>query len=174
MWHTRRQADAGADNINLIPAVFKQAEAFDTVGFFFKQVDESQNFFCFQTMDAVDNDGIGILDISAALFVRFGNIHFMGEQLQAESAEGAACDFTFGINTMNLRAQCGQQFGRYQIRFVDDGKVAVAQLMFHHLYIANLFHEVVRIYKTNGSALVIMFQNGAVLRTVQDLSLIHI
>lgn len=165
MRHTAGEADSAADHIDLIPTVLKQAEAFDAVGFGYKLLDESNHLFPWKAMDAVEYNRVGTQLDGQVLLAFVGGVgeQVVFQQLQAEPAVGAAGDVAVGIDAVDLGFDGGEQLGGDQVRLIDDRQMTVAQLQANHLYILNLFHEVVRIDQTDDALHLIVFgEQGAV------------
>lgn len=165
MWHTAGTADPAADDINLIPSILEQAEALDAVGFGYKLLDEGNHLFPWKAMDAVEHNRVGT-QLGGQVLLAFGSgvgEQVVFQQLQTESAVGAAGDVAVGIDSANLRFDGGKQLRGNQVCFIDDRQMTVAQLQANHLYILNLLHEVVRINQADDALhLIVLGKQGAV------------
>ena len=165
MRHAAGEADSAADHIDLIPTVLKQAEAFDAVGFGDKLFDEGNHLFPWKAMDAVEHNRVGTQLGGQVLLTFIGGVgeQVVFQQLQTESAVGAAGDVAVGIDSTDLCFDGGEQLGGNQVCFVDNRQMTVAQLKTNHLYILNLLHEVVRIDQADDALhLIVLGEQGAV------------
>lgn len=116
-------------------------------------------------MDAVEHNRVGAQLGRQVLLAFVGGVgeQVVFQQFQAEPAVGAAGDVAVGIDAVDLGFDGGEQLGGDQVRLIDDRQMTVAQLQANHLYILNLFHEVVRIDQTDDALhLIVLGEQGAV------------
>lgn len=142
------------------------AEAFDAVGFGDKLFDEGNHLFPWKAermqLSTIESGRSSAGRSCSPSSVEWESRSF-SEQLQTESAVGAAGDVAVGIDSTDLCFDGGEQLGGNQVCFVDNRQMTVAQLKTNHLYILDLLHEVVRIDQADDALhLIGVREQGAV------------